>query len=1018
MKKLFGHRKKPVQEWMPYDDNGYDWDEEDDYQEEQGEYETSDDSEEYVEYYRDTEDVEEGYTEETGYPGEAEAYYGEPEYPQEPGAYYGEAEYPQEPEAYYEEAEYAQEPEAYYGEPEYPGEAEAYYGEAEYPGEAEAYYGEAEYSQEPGEYYEEIEYIEEPGAYYEETEYQQARDNQKKAGGKRKKGNMSGIDMAIMVTGAAILVIALFIGGIYLRSRVIENQKSEFVSVGSQLDGITMIGEKGLLAVADAELAKLAAATAVVEEQRQEEEENQEQNYDENDYDKSAVVKMSLTSVQKDLKLKFSNRETGKLVANVPFSVEVTKPDKSRETWTDDDLDGIIYKKNLEPGSYSVAMQELTDEKYSKYLIATTGQAVEVQKDISYEKVDVSNEIKKESEVDVAAEDTEKKETAIESTLPDTVEWVASSVTPGAYTEVPKSEIPPPGPVTTAKAFLPMAESISTESQYLTVGDSFLLEAFYTDDDTDEEIPFAALAWSSDNNQVATVDREGRVQAVGIGTAMISYFGVVIVDGEEIECSDYCMIMVTSTSGGVVTVDQTELNMNAGETRTAKATAAGFTEGRTLSYSITSDNSAVATAQIDNSGNISITAVGSGQANLNVVVNYSDGGKDTEARVSVKVKVEGDGGLNISLNHTAVTLGISEKVVLEAAIGNAISPIKTVTAESSDVTVATVSAEGCNVTVSGVGVGSAVITVKFAEGPYQVSAACTVTVRSDSTQDKSTKLLDYNHNQVYVLEGEKYREAVLADYYAFDKFFRMDGQKYTGWQTIEGRVYYYDARGERVTGEQVIQGLKYNFGSDGALVSDSGTMGIDVSKWNGSIDWNAVKNSGISYVIIRCGYRGSSQGALIEDSLFATNIKGANEAGLKVGVYFFTQAIDEVEAVYEASFVLEKIKNYKITYPVFLDVEPSGGRGDRLDKAARTAVCKAFCETIRGAGYTAGIYANKTWLTEKIDGGQLSAYKIWLAQYAAAPSYSGKYDIWQYKSTGRVSGISGDVDLNTSYLGY
>ena len=198
----------------------------------------------------------------------------------------------------------------------------------------------------------------------------------------------------------------------------------------------------------------------------------------------------------------------------------------------------------------------------------------------------------------------------------------------------------------------------------------------------------------------------------------------------------------------------------------------------------------------------------------------------------------------------------------------------------------------------------------------------------------------------------------------------------------------------------------------------SGTVGIDVSKWNGNINWNQVKNSGISYVIIRCGYRGSTQGSLIEDSMFVENIKGATAAGLKVGVYFVTQAVDEREAVEEASMVLEKIKGYTISYPVFLDVEPSGGRGDKISKETRTAVCKAFCQTIQNAGYTAGVYANKYWLTEMMDAGSLSAYKIWLAQYADKPTYTGRYDLWQYRSTGRVSGISGDVDMNHSYLGY
>ena len=116
--------------------------------------------------------------------------------------------------------------------------------------------------------------------------------------------------------------------------------------------------------------------------------------------------------------------------------------------------------------------------------------------------------------------------------------------------------------------------------------------------------------------------------------------------------------------------------------------------------------------------------------------------------------------------------------------------------------------------------------------------------------------------------------------------------------------------------------------------------------------------------------------------------------------------------------VLDQIRNYRISYPVFLDVEASGGRADSIDKATRTAVCKAFCQTIQNGGYTAGIYANKTWLESKIDTGSLSAYKIWLAQYAASPTYKGRYDLWQYRSTGSVSGISGNVDFNISYLGY
>ena len=193
-------------------------------------------------------------------------------------------------------------------------------------------------------------------------------------------------------------------------------------------------------------------------------------------------------------------------------------------------------------------------------------------------------------------------------------------------------------------------------------------------------------------------------------------------------------------------------------------------------------------------------------------------------------------------------------------------------------------------------------------------------------------------------------------------------------------------------------------------------MGIDVSKWNGNIDWNAVKNSGVQFVIIRCGYRGSSEGALIEDAKFKSNIKGAQAAGLKVGVYFFTQAVNEVEAVEESSMVINLIKGYTLSFPVYLDVEGSRGRGDTISASQRTANIKAFCGTIQNAGYKAGVYANKTWFTSMINTSQITNYKIWLAQYASAVTYTGsRYDMWQYTSKGKVTGISGNVDMNICY---
>ena len=189
--------------------------------------------------------------------------------------------------------------------------------------------------------------------------------------------------------------------------------------------------------------------------------------------------------------------------------------------------------------------------------------------------------------------------------------------------------------------------------------------------------------------------------------------------------------------------------------------------------------------------------------------------------------------------------------------------------------------------------------------------------------------------------------------------------------------------------------------------TSSSRVGIDVSKWNGDIDWDRVKNAGVEFAIIRAGYRGSVTGSLVEDSCFAANMRGAAASGMPVGVYFFTQAVNEVEAVEEA-----------LDYPVFIDTEGAGGNGraDNLDVETRTLVCEAFCRTIANAGYTAGVYGSRNWYNNNLHAQELEKYCIWLAEYREAPLYQGYYHMWQYTSKGAVDGIVGNVDMDISYL--
>lgn len=196
-------------------------------------------------------------------------------------------------------------------------------------------------------------------------------------------------------------------------------------------------------------------------------------------------------------------------------------------------------------------------------------------------------------------------------------------------------------------------------------------------------------------------------------------------------------------------------------------------------------------------------------------------------------------------------------------------------------------------------------------------------------------------------------------------------------------------------------------------------LGIDVSKWNGEIDWEIVKAEGVDFAIIRCGYRGSSSGWLIEDPYFYQNLTGAKKAGIKVGLYFFTQATNLVEAVEEASMVVSLLGDTEIDYPVFIDTEGAGGNGraDNLDPATRTAVVNAFCQTIQNAGLDAGVYSGRNWYYNNLVVDEMDAPNIWLAEYRQTPLYEGRYDMWQYTSSGSVAGIEGRVDLNISYLG-
>lgn len=1036
--------------------------------------------------------------------------------------------------------------------------------EADY-GDEEDDEDEADYGDEDEEDYEddddEVDYEDEE--YYEDDYYEDEEDDD--GFGARLTHfirEMNGLDMAVAVLGILVLLGAVITGGIYVHAKSTAKQVASFSTVGEEIEGVSVIGESGLLAVSES--AKLGNMIDV----DGEDPEGQETKEEEEDENGEVTVELRLTSILSDIKIKFVNKKSGKLIGGVPFEVEVSGA-KSYNL-KDDDKDGVIYQTDVAAGNYEVRILPLSGEDAEKYKLPSGSSSVKVTDKIAYEKVDVADEVKSESEINVAQEEANVQHTAVESSLQDTVEWVESTKTPieggggdADYEQVPLDNIV--DPYKTSSAFRKMVEGDGTstggesnddkepggdtdpanpdkpdpdtppdpvepnppvepdppvdpvdpkpeepekptvkdvtvsksgsDSLTLKEGDSQTLSLSFSDGKSYD------VKWSSSNTSVAAVSG-GKVTAAGAGSATIT---AEVQKAENVNFSQTSFsFSVTVTAKEVpktevtVSLNKTSMTLEAGKSDTLSVSggsgySVAWSSSNTSVVTVSGGTvtakaagSATITATVTGSGNVvvknpnltcsvTVTAAQNGQVeaklnttDLRIVKNQKaylqiiDGGgktydaktyatfeisdksiadvhsdgqikglKDGTATIKVKLKSTKDVTFKNTELACKITVGeknytsvvISGKREVEVGIGQKL----TLTAKSepegavlvwkcTNEAIATVDKNGV---VTGVKEGKTKIQVYCQEND-KIGDEIKITVKK-SVVDPAARLKDKNGNQLYYKKDGKYIEATYKDYKEHSHFYKLKASayKYTGWQTIDGHLYYFDKNGNYVTGDQVIQGAKYTFGSDGKMSNSSGTMGIDVSKHNGNIDWNAVKNSGVSYVIIRCGYRGYSTGVLVEDPKFRSNIQGAKAAGLKVGAYFFSQAVNEVEAVEEASMAIDLVKGYGLNYPLFLDVEGSGGRADGISRDTRTAVCKTFCQTVQNSGIQAGVYANKTWFSEKINTGSLTSYKLWLAQYASAPTYTAtRYDLWQYSSKGKVSGISGNVDMNISYVNY
>lgn len=194
-------------------------------------------------------------------------------------------------------------------------------------------------------------------------------------------------------------------------------------------------------------------------------------------------------------------------------------------------------------------------------------------------------------------------------------------------------------------------------------------------------------------------------------------------------------------------------------------------------------------------------------------------------------------------------------------------------------------------------------------------------------------------------------------------------------------------------------------------------LGVDVSFYQGDIDWEAVAADGVEFAMIRCGYRGSESGTIVVDEQFENNIEGALAAGLDVGVYFFSQSTGAIEAAEEANFVLDLISGYDITMPVAFDWEPlEGSRAEDIDRSELTASAVVFCEMVKDAGYTPCVYLYRYTGYYEYMMERLADYELWVGALGSWPDFYYRHMLWQFSMTGRVEGIDADVDLDYQFI--
>ena len=622
-------------------------------------------------------------------------------------------------------------------------------------------------------------------------------------------------------------------------------------------------------------------------------------------------------------------------------------------TYTDEDNDGLIYLNKLKAGDVTVAY--IPTDATKEYAAVSYLNKMTVKGKLEYKKVDVTKEI------DTSAPDVAAPDRVVEATLKDTVEYVESST--------------------------------KKEARYVEAG-----------------VANAPQAGSASGSAVVTLSVKSSSRRKRGGYALhltdpMSIFNHSAISTVAIRTMSQMVLLADNETGTVTAEQVAELE------KKYKEALKEYEDAKDKADANPSDESLKAFAD-GKKANLDIAESNYNTANA-AYQKQQDAAKEEEAKDNTpsSLTIQMGSVNNVTVYNTADGTGrtASFKVTPTATDGAGTNLTGTVTAvaASGDFKVSNNGNE-ITVTAGGSDVQNGTIT-------YTVSIGNVTATGSQAMVNvvSSQALHDAEGNALY--KDDKGTPATMADYKSGAKFYsKKETTTYYGWQSLNGKSYYYDKNGKTVSGEQVIHGVKYNFGSDGQLMI-SGT-GIDVSKYQGNINW-AAASSAISFAVVRVGYRSIGTGALNIDPKGVQNIQGAKAHGITTGAYFYSTAQSEAQAVEEASLAIQQVQAAGgVSMPIFIDWE-GNSRTNAVDANTAAAIINAFCTTVRNSGYRAGLYSDKNHLTNKINMGNVSGGTvIWCAQYNTRCTYSGHYDMWQYTSKGSVPGINGNVDMNQSFF--